>query len=82
MINVNDERSQQIVEGEAERLEERIKQRRFDREEIKEELILVLAHVDEEGTARPNQSAVIAGMFFGQDTNRLRNAERFGEEGS
>ena len=60
VVDVNDERSQQIVEVEAERLQEGVEEGRFHRKEIEEELIFVLTHVDEEGTAGTHQRAVIA----------------------
>ena len=59
VINVNDERSQQIVKGEAEGFQKSVEQRRFDGEEVEEELVFVLTHVNEEGTAGSHQRAVI-----------------------
>ena len=71
MVDVNDERSQQIVEGEAERLQEGVEKGRFHREEIEEELIFVLTHMDEKGTAGTHQRTMIARVFHRQETNRF-----------
>ena len=71
VVDVNDERSQQIVEGEAERLQEGVEKGRFHREEIEEELIFVLTHMDEKGTAGTHQRTMIARVFHRQETNRF-----------